>query len=183
MKKIIYFLCAGLLFFNVSHADESTVNDDIKAAEDQLLILVESGRLQEATREYGNLVDRLFAEKKLRRDQWYELQRLNGNVFMTASFLGHDCVVRELLKQGVVVDAKTYYGCTALHFAIQGRHPKVVKLLLDYGANMTVSNGYSETPLQQALGAKSVPKHLPVADEIVALLEMYGAETKKKDTK
>ena len=145
--------------------------------------MVESGRLQEATSEYGNLVDRLFAEKKLRRDQWYELQRLNGNVFMTASFLGHDCVVRELLKQGVVVDAKTYYGCTALHFAIQGRHPKVVKLLLDYGANMTVSNGYSETPLQQALGAKSVPKHLPVADEIVALLEMYGAETKKKDTK
>jgi ankyrin repeat protein len=103
--------------------------------------------------------------KSLKIDRQYEIQRMGDNVILLASAFGHLRVVEALLKQGVPIDTQTYFGKTALFYAIENRHLAIIKLLLDYGADSTKCNQYNETPLSIAAGWP----------ECTALLAMYSS--------
>ena len=183
MKYGTHFICVALLMSTLCSADQTTAEQDIKAAESQLLTLVQNDNREQAVQHYRTLLDTLVGKQKIRRNEWYEVQRLDDNLLLIASFLGHAAIVRELLKQGEYIGAKSYHGCTALHLAVLAKRAKVVKILLDYGADMTGSNGYSETPLYLVLSMTALSAHPPTVDEIVALFELYGAEIKKNNQK
>lgn len=50
------------------------------------------------------------------------------------------------------IDVVNYYGNTALHNAVRKGHTKVVKLLLDNGADLKIRNGKGKTPIDLAYG-------------------------------
>ena len=50
-----------------------------------------------------------------------------------------------LLERGSDVNARTWDNWTALHEAVLGGHVAVVEKLLEWGADMTVSNSDEET--------------------------------------
>ena len=181
MKNSLQIFCASLLLFTLCNAGQVTKDltfkEETQALEYTILSLVKSNNNLQALQEYGTFIYRLLAQKKIKRDEWYELQRLDDNLFLIAAFLGHTHVVRYLLQQGEYVDTKSYHGCTALYFAARARQTEVVKVLLAYGANMNISNGYSETPLK---GALRLARNSEVS-EILALFELYGADIQKKN--
>ena len=55
-----------------------------------------------------------------------------------------------LLSHGANVNHKTSYGSTALHSAASWRHVAACKILLEYGADPTLYDGYGYTPYQCA---------------------------------
>jgi ankyrin repeat protein len=59
--------------------------------------------------------------------------------------------VKELLNQGVPVNARNAYGFTPLHKAASGGHVNVVKELLRRGAHVNPRNFLGSTPLHTAL--------------------------------
>ncbi|MBD14919.1 MAG: hypothetical protein CMJ72_07105 [Planctomycetaceae bacterium] len=64
---------------------------------------------------------------------------------------GDAATVKTLIGQGVDVDAPARYGATALSFACDHGHPDVVKLLVEAGANVNVTDTfYHATPLDWA---------------------------------
>lgn len=54
-------------------------------------------------------------------------------------------------------------GHTALHIAVQ-RHPRVVGVLLEHGADPTAANGLGATPLQLAMGPSVVKQIIDSMD-------------------
>lgn len=58
--------------------------------------------------------------------------------------------VQRLLKNGVDIEAKNYYGDTALHFAATNGKSDVVQLLLKSGAQIEATNGSGATALHHA---------------------------------
>jgi ankyrin repeat protein len=62
----------------------------------------------------------------------------------------YEALVR-LLDSGNPVDAQDDNGWTAMHFAAQGRHTKMVEELLRRGANLSLVNSHGNGPLWVAL--------------------------------
>lgn len=58
-----------------------------------------------------------------------------GNLLFYAS-KGNAAGVKKLLDQGMPVDATDYDGRTALHLAASEGHTDIVKLLLEYNADV-----------------------------------------------
>jgi hypothetical protein len=88
---------------------------------------------------------------------------------------GDAAAVARLLAEGVDVDTKYRYGVTALFYACDHGHLDVVKVLLDHGADVNVTDTfYHATPLtwatNSAMGRK--PEHA----QIVGLLLAHGAK-------
>lgn len=93
------------------------------------------------------------------------IQNLNGiagNGLQTASFLGFETVVKELLDRGADIDAHLEPWGTPLMLALQGNHPSVAKLLLSRGANVKLNNPECGTALHLAavLGMEEITKSL-----------------------
>ncbi len=81
--------------------------------------------------------------------------------------------VRKLLAAGADVDFKTRYGATPLFFACDKGNVELVKLLLEQGATVDVTDTfYDATPLGWALFSAA---ESPVHREIVLLLLAAGA--------
>ena len=98
--------------------------------------------------------------------------RYDGTALIAAAHLGHDAVVRTLIRAGAPLDHVNNLGWTALIEAIVlgdggPRHVAVLKALVDAGANVNLADRIGTTPLglARARGYR----------EMVALLETAGA--------
>lgn len=63
----------------------------------------------------------------------------------------HGCqisIIKKLIKLGAVIDSKDKYGNTPLFRAMPKRKkcPEILKILLDNGADRTISNNYGVSP-------------------------------------
>jgi ankyrin repeat protein len=87
----------------------------------------------------------------------------DGTALIAAAHLGHDGVVRELIRAGAPLDHVNNLGWTALIEAVilgNGglRHTETVRALVEAGADPTISDRAGVTPLQhaQARGYSSI---------------------------
>lgn len=68
------------------------------------------------------------------------------------SFAGHEATLKFLLKSGMDVNVKDYFGNTALHLTCSAGYMNLVKLLVDKnGANITAVTNFGFTPLLSAV--------------------------------
>lgn len=92
---------------------------------------------------------------------WLDLKKAVGNNDIQKA--------QEFINHGADVNFHDQYECTPLYYAIQCNHPEMVKLLLDYGADVNSKNSYyGSTMLHYALHYNY--------PEIVKLLLDYGAD-------
>ena len=95
-------------------------------------------------------------------------ERERNEQFWEAAKSGNAETVRQLLTDGVEVDAKTKYGATALSFACDRGHLEIVRMLLDAGADINAEDKfYNAPPLGWAVSNGHV--------EVVELLLKRGA--------
>ena len=83
--------------------------------------------------------------------------RYDGTALIAAAHLGHDGVVRELIRAGAPLDHVNNLGWTALIESIVlgnggARHVATLKALVDAGANVSIADRSGTTPLGLARG-------------------------------
>jgi len=98
--------------------------------------------------------------------------RYDGTALIAAAHLGHDEVVRELIRAGAPLDHVNNLGWTAVIESIVlgsggARHTATLKALVDAGANVNIADRSGSTPLALAKGRGY--------REMVTLLEKAGA--------
>ena len=98
--------------------------------------------------------------------------RYDGTALIAAAHLGHDAVVRTLIRAGAPLDHVNNLGWTAVIESIVlgdggTRHVATLKALIDAGANVNLADRSGTTPLALARGRGF--------GEMVALLEKAGA--------
>lgn len=81
--------------------------------------------------------------------------RYDGTALIAAAHLGHDGIVRELIKAGAPLDHVNNLGWTALIEAVilgdgGKRHVETVRALLAAGANRNLADSQGVTPLKHA---------------------------------
>ncbi|CAL8471115.1 g10657 [Coccomyxa elongata] len=76
-----------------------------------------------------------------------------SNLLHIAARNGQTAIAEELLWRGIDLDALDYGGMrrTALHWACQGGHVRIVELLVDYGANTEIWCSHDMLQQQQQL--------------------------------
>ena len=99
--------------------------------------------------------------------------RYDGTALIAAAHLGHDGVVRQLIRAGAPLDHVNNLHWTALIESIVlgnggPRHQATLKALLEAGASTTLTDRQGRTPLQLARGAGY--------QAMVKLLEAAGAK-------
>lgn len=96
-----------------------------------------------------------------------------GPVLQRAVESGQEQQVRELLKKNLDVNERAEAGWTALLYAAAQGYPRIVRLLLDGGANPDMGNVHSLTPLMYGARYKNV--------DVCKLLVEYGANLDLQD--
>jgi len=86
---------------------------------------------------------------------------------------GQEQQVRNLLKQNLDVNERAEAGWTALLYAAAQGYPRIVRLLLDAGANPDMGNVHGITPLMYGARYKNV--------DVCKLLLEYGANPNLQD--
>ncbi len=81
---------------------------------------------------------------------------------------GHVAIVHAFLAKGAQVNAQDHHGGPALHWAVGGGKPEIIKLLLDQGADVTARDRQGQTALQVADARGRT--------DIAELLRQAGAE-------
>jgi ankyrin repeat protein len=99
--------------------------------------------------------------------------RYEGTALIAAAHLGHDGVVRELIRAGAPLDHVNNLGWTALIESIVlgnggSRHTATLKALVEAGANVNLADRSGATPLQLAKGRGY--------REMISILERAGAK-------
>ena len=80
----------------------------------------------------------------------YQCPQIFTNL-MIRSYLGHETVVKLLLKKGAELESKDEeYDRTPLIWAAKNGHERVVKLLLEKAVNVHSKDCYGQTPLSRA---------------------------------
>jgi ankyrin repeat protein len=88
--------------------------------------------------------------------------------------------VEAVIRMGIDVNAKNEDGQTAMHMAAFTGADPVVKLLVDNGAEVNVTDNYGETPWSMASGISPVLRYRGLYGHhasTAALLEQLGAKT------
>lgn len=98
--------------------------------------------------------------------------RYDGTALIAAAHLGHDGIVRQLIKAGAPLDHVNNLHWTALIEAVVlgdggARHQATVRALLDAGADVRLADRSGQTPLQLARARGYA--------EMVQMLERAGA--------
>jgi ankyrin repeat protein len=98
--------------------------------------------------------------------------RYDGTALIAAAHLGHDAVVRTLIRAGAPLDHVNNLGWTAVIESIVlgdggPRHAATLKALIDAGANVNLADRNGTTPLALARGRGF--------REMIVLLEKAGA--------
>ena len=83
--------------------------------------------------------------------------------------------VERLIRAGVDVNKKEFYGWTPIHRAVISGHTDIVKLLLEHGANIDEKDNDGRTPINRVMEAWQ--RH----PDIVKLLLDHGANIHLKD--
>lgn len=98
--------------------------------------------------------------------------KLGVNALMTAAMKGYLNIIQYLLK---FIDINDYDNLrmTALHYAVKGNKPEAVKLLLDNGANVNISDKDLQSPLMTSVFIESY--------EIASMLLEKGADPNAKN--
>ena len=83
--------------------------------------------------------------------------RYDGTALIAAAHLGHDGVVRQLIKAGAPLDhVNNLHWTAAIEAVVLGdggpRHQACLRALIDAGANLKLTDRSGETPLQLARG-------------------------------
>jgi len=99
--------------------------------------------------------------------------RYDGTALIAAAHLGHDGVVRELIRAGAPLDHVNNLGWTALIESIVlgnggPRHVATLKALVDAGANVNLADRSGTPPLKLAQGRGYT--------EMVVILQKAGAK-------
>ena len=98
-----------------------------------------------------------------------ETQREEGiTSLMSASYVGAQPLVEDLLRRGATVDARDERAYTALTFAAQAGHVEVVRRLLAAGADLEARDELGDTPLLMAAWSGHA--------DVVRLLLLAGAD-------
>ena len=69
-----------------------------------------------------------------------------NNLLSVAVQSGYFEICELLIKNGLPINAKNAMGNTPLHFAIAYKRNKIVQLLIDSGANESITNNRNKTP-------------------------------------
>ena len=94
----------------------------------------------------------------------HNLQKWDGTPLYLVLTSGHFEVVELLLKYGADINASGLDSDTVLHWASMRGYQKLVRQVLEHGANVHVKNREGKTPLQVA------------RQDMVELLLQFGAE-------
>ena len=65
---------------------------------------------------------------------------IGSNLLHISAYEGHGALIDFFLQSRFDIDARDIYGHTALHYAVMGNQAKIVRQLLDRGANAKLSN-------------------------------------------
>ena len=77
-------------------------------------------------------------------------ERESGKVFFRSVRIGDYTEVKRLIEQGADVNAKDYYGATALMAASEIGYAEVAKLLIEEGADVNAQSNHGYTALMNA---------------------------------
>ena len=91
-----------------------------------------------------------------------------NNNLIEASKLGNESLVKDLIEQGLDVNARDKEGKTSLYYAVIQEDQKVTEILLQNQANVNITDNNGKTPLHLAV--------LFNQQEGVRLLFQYGAD-------
>lgn len=101
-------------------------------------------------------------------------QRLSS-LLLRACFEGNEKQAITLIDQGANVHTSDEYGNTALHFAANGGHQRIVEKLLSKGVEVNTPNKNGDTALHFAAGAN----HSDVVTKLLALDADVNAKNNK----
>ncbi len=127
------------------------------------------------------------------------------SVFAGAARCGCLDIVERMLKEGhgllddtrdntlvdapekELIDDYVDTRASALHFAAEGRHPKMVELLLEHGAEINGRDIWGRSPLHYALAERYIDGGMMIQDDLPRTLEMidqllrHGADVNAMD--
>jgi ankyrin repeat protein len=81
-------------------------------------------------------------------------------------------VAKELIQNGVDINARDLSRMTPLHHAVSYRSVEMVNLILDNGADVNLKDEFGQTAMQLASGLAKLGEF---DDQIIAALRKHGA--------
>lgn len=102
----------------------------------------------------------------------------------TVAWSGQVDVIKELLTDGSLINAKDALGRTPLHQAVAGNNPEMVAFLLSQGADVNAQDSVGQTPLHETAhcpGVGQPPSKTYGSTNVLNILMANGADVDRVD--